>query len=194
MGTTVKDIYTIEETADMVDEDGMPIIDLGGGAHKSPAAYLRIKGHDSKGDRLPVDLRIEDGFFSWSSDASPTLRNISVNVKEGSFVGIVGSTGQGKSSLMNAMLGEMQITHGRAKMQGSVAYAPQQAWIYNATVKENILFGNEFDPALYEQAIEISQLKVSFRIPCYSLSIPPPSPPVPYTVLFSPSTCHSYAP
>lgn len=165
MGKTVKDIYAIEEISDIVDKDGMPIIDLGAGAHQSPAAYLRVKGHDKEGNKLPVDLRIEDGFFSWSTDSAPTLRNISVTVKEGSFVGIVGSTGQGKSSLMNAMLGEMHMTHGRAKVQGAVAYAPQQAWIYNATVKENILFGNDFDPGLYDRAIEISQLKVCTCLP-----------------------------
>ena len=45
------------------------------------------------------------------------------------------------------------------KINGSISYVPQQAWIFNATVKENILFGLKFDSDLYERAISIAQLK-----------------------------------
>ena len=48
------------------------------------------------------------------------------------------------------------------KINGSVSYVPQQAWIFNATVKENILFGLNFDSNLYERAITVAQLKKDF--------------------------------
>lgn len=71
----------------------------------------------------------------------------------------MGPTGSGKSSLVNAMLGEMNVLNGKAKLCGSAAYAPQQAWIFNATVRENIVFGNEFDEDLYNTAIDVSCLR-----------------------------------
>lgn len=42
--------------------------------------------------------------------------------------------------------------------QGSLAYVPQQAWIQNATLKENILFGSELDEARYQQVIKACAL------------------------------------
>ena len=51
------------------------------------------------------------------------------------------------------------MVYGRAKLAGSVAYAPQQAWIFNATVKENIIFGLDFNQGLYDAAIDASCLR-----------------------------------
>jgi ABC-type multidrug transport system fused ATPase/permease subunit len=53
----------------------------------------------------------------------------------------------------------MKIVSGKAKLCGSVAYVPQQAWIYNATVKDNILFGLPLDEEKYQAAINASSLR-----------------------------------
>jgi len=59
------------------------------------------------------------------------LRDISLTVPKGSLVAVVGAVGSGKSSLISAVLGEMERRSGRAGRQGRVAYVPQQAWIQN---------------------------------------------------------------
>lgn len=51
---------------------------------------------------------IDGGVFSWSRDDSPCLQNINVKVKTGSLIAVVGHVGSGKSSLLSAMLGEME--------------------------------------------------------------------------------------
>ena len=43
----------------------------------------------------------------------------------------------------------MPMTTGRLAVSGKVAYAAQQAWIFNATLRENILFGRPYDPDWY---------------------------------------------
>ena len=53
----------------------------------------------------------------------------------------VGSVGSGKSSLLNAMLGEMDKHQGSVSLKGNLAYVPQLAWIRNTSLKNNILFG-----------------------------------------------------
>ncbi|XP_043688809.1 ABC transporter C family member 2-like [Telopea speciosissima] len=109
---------------------------------------------------LPA-ITIRDGYFSWDSKAEkPTLSNINLDIPVGSLVAIVGSTGEGKTSLVSAMLGELPpMSDATAVIRGTVAYVPQISWIFNATVRDNILFGSVFEPARYEKAIEVSALQ-----------------------------------
>ncbi|KAF6167459.1 hypothetical protein GIB67_031660 [Kingdonia uniflora] len=109
---------------------------------------------------LPA-ISIKEGCFAWDSKAeNPTLSNINVDIPVGSLVAIVGSTGEGKTSLASAMLGELpMLADGSVVIRGSVAYVSQVSWIFNATVRENILFGSAYDAARYEKAIEVTALE-----------------------------------
>lgn len=65
----------------------------------------------------------------------PTLTNVNLDIPVGSLVAIVGSTGEGKTSLISAMLGELPpVADASVVMRGMVAYVPQVSWIFNATV------------------------------------------------------------
>ncbi|XP_040014052.1 multidrug resistance-associated protein 1-like [Xiphias gladius] len=110
--------------------------------------------HSKDGD----DVVIEGGFFSWSHDGSPCLQRINMKVKTGSLVAVVGHVGSGKSSLLSAMLGEMERRHGFVSIEGSVGYVPQQAWIQNASLKDNILFGGERKESWYHRVLEACAL------------------------------------
>uniref|UniRef100_A0A8C9FEP8 MRP2 protein n=1 Tax=Pavo cristatus TaxID=9049 RepID=A0A8C9FEP8_PAVCR len=83
---------------------------------------------------------------------------VTLDIKPGSLVAVVGAVGSGKSSLISAMLGEMENIKGHINIQGSLAYVPQQAWIQNATLKDNILFGSELDEARYQKVIKACAL------------------------------------
>ena len=82
------------------------------------------------------------------------LKNIDFNVKDGQLVGVVGSVGSGKSSLISGLLGEMKTISGLVNTQGKIAYVPQQAWLQNATLQYNITFGKRFHKELYERVLE----------------------------------------
>ena len=72
----------------------------------------------------------------------------SPEVPKGFLVGVVGPTGSGKSSLLQAILGEMPKApaSGPARVadQRPVAFLPQQPWIFNSTVRQNVLFGETY--------------------------------------------------
>ena len=57
------------------------------------------------------------------------------------------------------MMGEMYKKSGSINIDGRIAYAPQQAWIQNTTIRENILFGAEFDETFYNKVIEVCALQ-----------------------------------
>lgn len=82
----------------------------------------------------------------------------------GELVGIVGAVGSGKSSILSGILGEMHKFSGRVNTQGSQAYVPQQAWIQNATLKDNVLFGAELDEAKYERIVDACALRPDLSI------------------------------
>ncbi|XP_059668420.1 ABC transporter C family member 12-like [Cornus florida] len=109
---------------------------------------------------LPA-ISIKDGYFSWDPKAEkPTLSNINLDIPVGSLVAIVGGTGEGKTSLISSMLGELPPVSGASVIiRGTVAYVPQISWIFNATVRENILFGSKFDTAKYWKAIDVTALQ-----------------------------------
>ncbi|KAL9147531.1 hypothetical protein ABFS82_13G179600 [Erythranthe guttata] len=109
---------------------------------------------------LPA-ITIRNGYFSWEAQSErPTLSNINLDIPIGSLVAVVGSTGEGKTSLVSAMLGELPaVADATVVIRGDVAYVPQVSWIFNATVRDNILFGSPFEPAKYEKSIDVTSLQ-----------------------------------
>nr|XP_046262443.1 ATP-binding cassette sub-family C member 5 isoform X2 [Scatophagus argus] len=83
-----------------------------------------------------------------------TLHRIDLRIKRGSLVGICGGVGSGKSSLLSALLGQMTLLEGNVAASGGFAYVSQQAWILNDSLKENILFGAEYDQDKYNSVLE----------------------------------------
>ncbi|XDV24942.1 hypothetical protein PO909_028962 [Leuciscus waleckii] len=109
-----------------------------------------------------VAVQVNDGFFTWGSNLS-TLSDINIRIPTGQLTMIVGQVGCGKSSLLLAMLGEMQTISGKVfwsnKNRYSVAYATQKSWLLNATVEENITFGSPFNKQRYKAVIDACSLQ-----------------------------------
>ncbi|EFN62768.1 Multidrug resistance-associated protein 1 [Camponotus floridanus] len=101
-------------------------------------------------------LVIENGNFSWDNDPveRPILQNINFHAEQGQLVAIVGTVGSGKSSLLSALLGEMEKLNGKVNTKGSIAYVSQQPWIQNATLQDNVLFGKALNKSVYNRIIE----------------------------------------
>jgi ABC-type multidrug transport system fused ATPase/permease subunit len=110
-------------------------------------------------------VEIKNGSFKWSSaDPKPTLSNINLEVLKGQVTAIVGRVGSGKSSLISALLGDTVKTDGQVILRGSVAYVPQQPWVMNATLRDNIVFGHRWDPTFYEKVLDSCSLKSDIAI------------------------------
>uniref|UniRef100_A0A8I3PX26 ATP binding cassette subfamily C member 5 n=2 Tax=Canis lupus familiaris TaxID=9615 RepID=A0A8I3PX26_CANLF len=93
-----------------------------------------------------------------------TLYNIDLEIEEGKLVGICGSVGSGKTSLISAILGQMTLLEGSIAVSGTFAYVAQQAWILNATLRDNILFGKEFDEERYNSVLNSCCLRPDLAI------------------------------
>lgn len=116
-------------------------------------------------------LKIKDGMFRIGSNATAELpwdtpssgeddngfivKGINISVGAGQILAIVGPVGAGKSTIINAIIGEAAVSpNSKVETHGKVAYASQVAFILNATIRDNILFGNEFDAKRYHQVLD----------------------------------------
>ncbi|XP_041038600.1 multidrug resistance-associated protein 5 isoform X1 [Carcharodon carcharias] len=93
-----------------------------------------------------------------------TLYNINLRIQKEKLVGICGSVGTGKTSLISAVLGQMTLMEGSIAVDGDFAYVAQQAWIRSATVRENILFSKSFNEERYNNVLAACCLRPDLAI------------------------------
>uniref|UniRef100_A0A8C8VR47 ATP binding cassette subfamily C member 9 n=1 Tax=Pelusios castaneus TaxID=367368 RepID=A0A8C8VR47_9SAUR len=117
-----------------------------------------------------ISLKTFALYTSLSSNGLATLSNINIRIPTGQMTMIVGQVGCGKSSLLLAILGEMQTLEGKnlfywwcftfsSRNRYSVAYAAQKPWLLNATVEENIIFGSPFNKQRYKAVTDACSLQ-----------------------------------
>ncbi|OOQ89136.1 ABC transporter family protein [Penicillium brasilianum] len=92
------------------------------------------------------------------------LKNVTLEVGRNELLAVIGTVGCGKSSLLSALAGDMRVTDGKVRMSTTRSFCPQYAWIQNATVRNNILFGKEYDESWYEQVIDACALAPDLEI------------------------------
>ncbi|KAL2915593.1 hypothetical protein HK105_204778 [Polyrhizophydium stewartii] len=145
--------------------------DAADGTAKAKAArpprwfLIKPKGDKDGGEELePVSDSSTATLPAIEEAPKSTLRNINIAIPRGKLVAVVGSVGSGKSSLLNALVGEMKRVKGTVTFSSRLGYAPQQAWIQNASVKDNILFGQPFDEERYHAAIRDCSLEKDLEI------------------------------
>jgi ABC-type multidrug transport system fused ATPase/permease subunit len=110
-------------------------------------------------------VEIRNGNFKWAT-SDFTLSNINLCVEPGKMVAITASVGQGKSSLLNAILGEMDTTGGSVCLQSDVkiGYIAQKPFLFCGTVLENIVVGRPFDQTRFDEVIAASAMETDLTI------------------------------
>ncbi|KAI2474051.1 ATP binding cassette (ABC) transporter subfamily C member [Diabrotica virgifera virgifera] len=97
-------------------------------------------------------------FASWTTKGR-TLQDISFQVPPGTLCAVVGPVGAGKSSLLQLLLGELPLKHGRVQLGGEVSYSSQEPWLFQSTVRNNILFGSPYEKRWYEKVVKVCALE-----------------------------------
>lgn len=104
--------------------------------------------------------------MQYPDGAEPALRDITLNIAAGQSVAIIGTVGAGKSTLLRTLAGLHVTQHGKATfpnlpsdVRPRSGYVPQEAFILNATVRENIVFGDDNDADRLAAALHVCALE-----------------------------------
>ncbi|CAF4358202.1 unnamed protein product [Rotaria sp. Silwood2] len=109
-------------------------------------------------------ITIRNASFSWNGH-DDCLSSINIDIESGTFVGIAGVVGSGKSSLFAAILGEMIQTKGEININNSsFSYAAQTSWIFSDTLRANILFEKPYDEQRYTKVIRACCLDIDLTM------------------------------
>ena len=117
-------------------------------------------------------LVLENISYSYPGSNTQSIHNISFSIDKGDFIGLIGPSGAGKTSLVNIILGFMKLNSGSIKFNGQdiqtnihqwrkkCAYLPQDIFLINGSLKENITFERESKDCseLMTKAIKLSRL------------------------------------
>ena len=88
-----------------------------------------------------------------------TLNDVDFTLGRNELIAVIGGVGSGKTSLLAALAGDMRKTNGSMTLGATRAFCPQSAWIQNATLKENILFGKNMKHRWYNEVIDACALR-----------------------------------
>ncbi|KAI8957592.1 P-loop containing nucleoside triphosphate hydrolase protein [Daldinia sp. FL1419] len=112
------------------------------------------------GNHEPI-VTISDGSFGWQAD-KPCLRNINISIPSSRLTIVVGPIASGKSTLCKVLLGETPIAHGQTLIgsrSDKISYCDQTPYLWDATVRENIVGFEKFDQARYDEVIDVTMLR-----------------------------------
>lgn len=140
-------VLTEKSTVDI--EDKKPLDD-----EKRYSAHLSEAG-----------INVKNVTARWDVENSEnTLENVNLLVQPGTLACIIGPVGSGKSSLMQAILGELKINSGTIDVNGVISYASQEAWLFSGTVRSNILFGQPMNKERYNKVVRKCALERDFAL------------------------------
>lgn len=129
------------------------------------AAENVVRLHTFEDDR-PKDIRFENVTAMWTTNDSNTkpvgLRSITLEMTN--MCAIVGTVGSGKSTMLQAILGELELDRGTLTMNGKLSYAAQEPWLFEASVRQNILFNEAFNAKRYAEVVRVCALERDLQL------------------------------
>lgn len=124
-----------------------------------------INDRKFKEGQMYSNIVLENVSAYWKSDDGKDRIGISaINLEIGEGItAIIGHVGSGKTTLLETILREVEIESGDLKINGKISYATQQSWIFQGSVKNNILFTENYNEERYKIVIEVCALLPDFE-------------------------------
>ncbi|XP_053947387.1 probable multidrug resistance-associated protein lethal(2)03659 [Anastrepha ludens] len=144
---------------------GSEKVELNGQINNLPNSYDSSSGREiyPNAEQKGIDIRNVSATWDTSEPndfkGNVALSDINVKIEERALVAIVGPVGSGKSTLLNALLGEVKINSGLIVINGKISYAAQEPWVFEGTVRDNIVFVDSYNERRYKKVIKVCCLE-----------------------------------
>lgn len=109
----------------------------------------------SNEDKIVVKMEKVSADWTMGTTKQPSLDKISLQIKHGQLIMVIGSTGSGKTTFLMSLMNEISIINGSIQLNGRIAYVAQDPWIMNGSIRDNILFGRQYDAVKYTTIIDV---------------------------------------
>lgn len=96
------------------------------------------------------------------------IEDISFEIRSRQFCAIIGPVGSGKSTILYTILQELEIDKGELTVNGVVSYSAQEPWLFEASVRQNILFTEDYDENRYKEVIRVCALERDLELLPYA--------------------------
>lgn len=130
-------------------------------AEKTTATLLNGNTSESEYDNSSMIIKNLTAWWVNKTDDA-CLKNVNAEVKQTELLAVIGTVGSGKSSFIKAILNELPHMNGEISVHGRIAYSAQEPWVFNSSVKNNIVFGRQFDEKRYKEVISVTALEKDF--------------------------------
>lgn len=91
--------------------------------------------------------------------ASPAVSDLNVEIRDKTLAAIVGPVGSGKSTFLNVLLGEVKIDSGEVMVNGKVSYCSQEPWVFEGTIRDNVVFVEDYNERRYKRVLKVCALE-----------------------------------
>lgn len=127
-------------------------------------SYRQLNSNNIENENLTIcTKRVKARWTPHLDQNSFFLSDINLEFrKRGKLIGVTGSIGSGKSSLLQAFLGELPTESGILTINGSISFASQEPWVFAASIRQNILFGKKLDKHRYDMVVKACDLEKDF--------------------------------
>jgi ABC-type multidrug transport system fused ATPase/permease subunit len=139
-------------------------------------SYVKENYHSKDSNvslKFKKEINLTNLSFSYPTRKEFSLSQLSMTIKKGDFIGIIGETGSGKSTLINLIIGLLKPLEGKVEVDElninsnlsawykKIGYIPQSVYLVDDTIRKNIAFGlreDDIDDNLIKQAVEKASL------------------------------------
>lgn len=132
---------------------------------QQPITNHRYQSTVDESNKIAIDFKnVTASWINQIGEACVGLQEFDLEMSAGNLYAIIGSVGSGKSSLLQAVLGELEIDTGVLKVNGELSYANQENFIFEGSVKNNILFNETYDEARFNQVLAVCGLEKDLEL------------------------------
>ncbi|EDX14816.1 GD21421 [Drosophila simulans] len=122
--------------------------------------HNRLRDYDPEATKKCVVLKnVSASWDTSDGHANCAIEDFSTDIKDQTLAAVVGPVGAGKSSFLNVLLGEVGIDKGEAMVHGKISYASQESWVFEGTIRDNIVFVEDYNERRYKKVVKVCGLE-----------------------------------